>query len=387
MVRHFFAMTKCIRAARAVTMTGGENSVIEDFALIHDGKDIIETGKWSELKNNFSGEVKDLGDVTVVPGLINAHVHLELSHLRGKTVQGKGFTDWIKSLLSNPLYDLDTEAVQDAVKEMRVSGTAFCVDISTRNCAQVASIMDDLGMGFYACCEAIGIQPPKEGARFFPQKEYKYGRAAGAGHSLYSTGARILQGVKKADNAAGLPFPIHLAENAEEDEIVAYGTGEFADMLKGAGLLADCGSKGLRPVEYADQLGLLDESTLAVHCVRVSEDDIDTLNKRRVNVCLCPRSNTYIGEGRAPWELIIESGINTCLGTDSIASNYDLSLWNELEYLLKNIEISLPAAEALALVTSNSAKALRIDDLYGSLEKGKRPVYATVPPHLEDLLF
>ncbi len=387
MVRHFFAMTKCIRAARALTMTNRDNSLIEDFALIHDGRCILETGTWSELKNAFSGEVEDLGEVTLVPGLINAHVHLELSHLRGKTVQEKGFTGWIKSLLSNPLYDLDTEAVRNAVQEMRDSGTAFCVDISTRNCAQVASVLDELGMGFYACCEAIGVQTPKEKAKFFPQKEFEYGRAAGSGHSLYSTGAGLLQRVKKANDAAGLPFPIHLAENAEEDEIVAHGTGEFAGMLKGAGLLADCGNKGLRPVEYAEKLGLLDEYTLAVHCVRVAEEDISTLLERKVNVCLCPRSNTYIGEGRAPWELILKSGINTCLGTDSIASNHDLSMWNELEYLLKNIKISLSSAEALALVTTNSARALRIDESYGSLEKGKRAVYTTVPARLEDLLF
>ncbi|WP_320173689.1 amidohydrolase family protein [Maridesulfovibrio sp.] len=368
-------------------MTHGENPVIEDFALIHDGERILETGIWSELNETFSGEVEDLGDVTIAPGLINAHVHLELSHLKGKTVQEQGFTNWIKSLLSNPLYDLDTEAVRDAVQQMCAEGTAFCVDISTRNGAQVAGIMDELTMGFYACCEAIGVQEPKEGAKFFPQKEFNHGRAAGSGHSLYSTGAELLQAVKAANDAAGLPYPIHLAENEEEDEIVAHGTGEFAGMLKGAGLLADCGNKGLRPVEYADSLGLLDDSTLAVHCVRVADSDINILAERKVNVCLCPRSNTYIGEGRAPWEKILKSGINTCLGTDSIASNHDLSMWNELEYLLKNIKISLSTAEALALVTTNSAKALKIDDLYGSLDKGKRAVYAIIPSHLEDLLF
>lgn len=368
-------------------MVQGKNSRCEDFAIIHDGDRILETGIWSALKGDFSGEVEDLGDVTIVPGLINAHVHLELSHLKGKTVQEQGFTNWIKSLLSNPLYDLESEAVSTSVKEMLTDGTAFCVDISTRNCSQVAPIMDKLGMGFYACCEAIGPQNPKEGAKFFPEKEFGYGRAAGSGHSLYSTGAALLQAVKKANDAAGLPYPIHLAENEEEDEIVAHGTGEFAGMLQGAGLLADCGNRGLRPVEYADSLGLLDESTLAVHCVRVADEDISTLLKRKVNVCLCPRSNTYIGEGRAPWEKILKSGINTCLGTDSIASNHDLSMWNELEYLLKNIKISLSTAEALALVTTNSAKALKIDDSYGSLEKGKRAVYATIPAHLEDLLF
>ncbi|WP_432738570.1 amidohydrolase family protein [Maridesulfovibrio sp. FT414] len=367
-------------------MTRGE-SLIHDFALLHDGERILETGSWDNIKNGFTGEVEDLGDVTITPGLINAHVHLELSHLQGRTVQGQGFTGWVKSLLGNPLYDLNEQAVREALLGMKQTGTAFCVDISTRNCAAIAGIMDELSMGFYACCEAIGLQPPKDGAKFFPSREFRHGHAAGSGHALYSTAPELLKAVKKADNDAGLTFPIHLAENEEEDEIVARGTGVFAEMLKGAGMLADCGRKGQSPVEYADSLGLLDRSTLAVHCVRVTDRDIETLAARETNVCLCPRSNEYIGEGRAPWEKILNSGIKTCLGTDSIASNHDLNMWNELEFLLKNINISLSAQDALALVTTNGARALNIAESYGSLEKGKRAVFAIVPAHLEDLLF
>lgn len=366
-------------------MKDGEN-LIDDFALIHDGNVILQTGSWSELKSSFSGEITDLGEVTVVPGLINAHVHLELSHLKGKTVQGKGFTQWVKSLLANPLYELDVENVRRALQSMQDSGTVFCADISTRNCTQIASIIDEMGMGFYAFCEAIGLQVPAAKTKFFPQKEYTMGRAAGAGHALYSTAPELLQAVKKADNQAGMPFSLHLAENEEEEEIVARGTGVFAEMLKGAGMLADCGNKGMSPIEYADSIGLLDEYTLAVHCVRVSDSDIQTLNDRNVNICLCPRSNEYIGEGQAPWEKIINSGINSCLGTDSIASNHDLDLWNELEFLLKNINISLSKHEALALITRNSAKALKVDELYGSLEKGKKAVFTTLPARIEDLL-
>lgn len=379
-------MKKCIRAARAVTMKHGEN-LIKDFTLIHDGNRILETGIWSNLKNNSFDELTDLGDVTIVPGLINAHIHLELSHLQGKTVQGQGFLNWVKSLLANPLYELEEQAVQNALQVMLTSGTAFCADISTCNCAQIAAVMDEQGMGFYAFCEAIGLKIPKEDAKFFPQKKFNSGRTAGAGHSLYSTTPELLWAVKKADNDEEMPFSIHLAENEEEDEIVARGTGAFAEMLKGAGMLADCGSKNQSPVEYADSLNLLDNSTLAIHCVRVTDSDIETLAARKVNICLCPRSNEYIGEGRAPWEKILKSGINTCLGTDSIASNYDLNMWNELEYLVKNIKAPLSTHDALALVTTNSAQALKIDESYGSLEKGKRAVFATVPAHLEDLLF
>lgn len=144
------------------------DGLTEDFALIHDGERILETGRWPELKNNFSGKVVDLGDRTMVPGLINAHVHLELSHLTGKTVQGLGFTSWVKSLLANPLYELDEQAVRNALISMRESGTCFCVDISTRNCASIASLMDEQSMGFYACCEAIGLHVPKKMQHSFP---------------------------------------------------------------------------------------------------------------------------------------------------------------------------------------------------------------------------
>ncbi len=365
----------------------GSDNITTDFAMIHDGNRILETGKWSSLKNGFSGEITDLGDVTIAPGLINSHIHLELSHLKDKTVQGKGFMDWVKSLLASPLYELEEKAVRNALQTMLADGTVFCADISTRNCAAIASIMNEMGMGFYAFCEAIGLQIPDAGAKFFPQKDFSTGWAAGAGHALYSTSAQLLQAVKKADNEQKMPFSIHLAENVEEDEAISKGTGDFAELLKGAGMFASCDQKGLTPVQYADSLEILDDLTLAVHCVRVTDEDIETLAQRNVNVCLCPRSNEYIGEGRAPWEKILSSGINTCLGTDSIASNHDLSMWNELEFFLKNVESRLSAYEALALITTNSAKALNIDELYGSLEKGKKAVFATVPPRLDDLLF
>ncbi|SDK45511.1 Cytosine/adenosine deaminase [Maridesulfovibrio ferrireducens] len=367
-------------------MKSGE-SLIHDFALIHNGTEILETGTWSSIKNHFSGDVTDLGDVTIVPGLINAHVHLELSHLEGKTVQGQGFLSWITSLLKNPTYKIETDAINKALSGMLESGTVFCADISTCNCSKMSELMNESGIGFYSFCEAIGQKIPKSGASFFPDKVYPRGKTAGAGHAPHSTCGELLIAVKKADSAAKRPFSIHLAENEEEDEIVGQGTGPFAEMLRKAGILSDCGSKGLSPVEYIHSLGILDESTLAIHCVKVSESDIKILADTGTNVCLCPRSNEFIGEGRAPWEKIINSGINTCLGTDSIASNHDLNMWNELEYLLKEIHIKLTSQQALSMITKNGAKSLMIEDLYGSLEVGKRPVFATVPSHLKNLLF
>lgn len=378
-------MKRCIRAARAATMTE-TGSVISDFAMIVEDGVVLSCGKWSEIKGCCPSEVEDLGNVTIVPGLINAHAHLGLSHLQGMTVQGGGFTPWVQSLLASPLRELDRNSVAEAAQEMVDTGTAYVADISTTDTLKVAESLSETGLGFTAFCECMGQTLPKQGRRVFPKFSSAKGRIAGAGHALYSTHTDMLQAVKAADSAAGFPFSIHLAENEEEDLILAGEKCAFAEMLEGADLLSKFPGS-VRPVPYADSLGLLDSQTLAVHCVQVDGRDIDILKKRGTSVCLCPRSNEYIGEGRAPWEDIISAGINTCLGTDSIASNHDLNLWNEFEYLLEHIDIFLDPVQALALVTANPARALGITGHYGSLEPGSQAAYAVMPREIENRLF
>jgi cytosine/adenosine deaminase-related metal-dependent hydrolase len=366
-------------------MSAGD-PVVSDFAMITENGIILETGKWSFIKKAWTADVEDLGDVTITPGLVNAHTHLGLSHFEGLTVKGQGFTGWMQSLVAGPLQTFDGQALYNKVQEMLSQGTVYCADISTSNIIEVAGTLDTTDMAFTAFCESMGNAAPKDGKKLFPEYSSTKGRIAGAGHALYSTNAKRLKAVKNADSAAGLPFSMHLAENQEEDLILAGEECAFGKMLEAAGFLPEF-PEAVRPVPYADSLGLLDSQTLAVHCVKVDDRDIDILAERGVGVCLCPRSNLYIGEGRAPWEKIISAGIRTCLGTDSIASNFDLNLWNDLSYLLENIKISLDVTEALSLVTLNPAGILGIDDIYGRLEPGLSASYAVMPSGIEDLLF
>lgn len=362
------------------------SDVINDIAIIHENGVILEVGKFSDLKENFDGRIEPLGDALIVPGLVNAHIHLELSHLKNKTVQGEGFFNWIVSLLANPMYELVEDKVVADVKNMKNSGTAYVADISTANCKKIATILDSLDIGFTAFCESIGTKPLKENSKFFPKVDFHNGRISGAAHAPYSCSTELLQKVHQACESAGLPFSIHLSENKEEDEIVRFGTGEFAKRLENSNMLADCGTKDISPVKYAYESGILSPSTLAVHCVTVSDEDIKLLERTNTNVCLCPRSNKYIGEGKPPIEKFLNSSVNVCLGTDSIASNYDLNMFNELKFLLNEINYKISPFEALKTVTTNSAKALKIEKQYGTIEKGKKASFAIVPDSLKDFI-
>ena len=171
-----------------------------------------------------------------------------------------------------------------------------------------------------------------------------------------------------------------MAESSGESELLSNGRGELADFFRAAEILPpDFKAPGSSPVAYAESLSLLDEMTLAIHCVELNQSDIETLARHRVNVCLCPRSNAFIGVGQAPWEKLNQAGINLCLGTDSLTSNHDLNLWHELEFLLATNNSSINFETGLKMLTINPAQALAIDTYYGTLASGKKAAWSIVP--------
>ncbi|MBI9091709.1 MAG: amidohydrolase family protein [Desulfobacterium sp.] len=160
----------------------------------------------------------------------------------------------------------------------------------------------------------------------------------------------------------------------------------FYKLLEENNLLGENYSPPMKtPVEYVRDLGLLDNTTLAVHCVHLTDKDLEILAATGTNVCLCPRSNEFIGVGRGPWEKILAAGICVSLGTDNLASNHDLNLWNELSYFIREINMDLSMSDAIPLVTHNPAKALLLNDRLGTLEKGKLWKYAVMPDKMADL--
>ena len=239
------------------------------------------------------------------------------------------------------------------------------------------------GLSFVVFVEAIGETIPKK--TFIPTGEYEHGIMSVAGHSLYTCHRDVLQAAKKEAVARALPFSIHLAEHDDEVSILMAGKSPFLEMLRSRGRLLDYETPGVHPVQQAARLGLLDETTLAVHCVKVSDEDIETVRQSGASVCLCPRSNEFIGVGRAPWEKWLASGVNLCLGTDSLASNHDLDLFNEAVYLKENFSGELTLDILLAMMTRNPAKIMGVSDRLGTLEPGKQAVFSMVPEKVTEL--
>jgi cytosine/adenosine deaminase-related metal-dependent hydrolase len=270
-----------------------------------------------------------------------------------------------------------------AARAMRDAGTAFVADIATRSAPLAAEVLAGAGLGFLGFHEALGQGEPPAALPGNP--ESPLGRSAWAGHALYSTAPGVLAAAKALDNAAGLPFSLHLAEHDDEISILRDGSGPFVELMRSRGVRWDFDAPGRSPVAQAETLGLLDEKTLCVHCVKVGEEDIEILARRGCAVCLCPRSNASIGVGRAPWEKYRRAGIPLCLGTDSLASNQDLDLWAEVRFFAQGFRDPLDLEAAVALATRNPARALGLDGDYGTLAPGHYDAVSVVPPDLFNL--
>jgi len=376
---------EAVRARRMVTMDGA-GRILDDGALIFDADTeiILEVGPWTRLRRAGATRVLDLGEATLTPGLLNVHTHLELSHLAGRTVLGRGFETWMTSLVALLAEEPDEASLRRAAQALRETGTVYAADIATRHPLMARRAMEDAGLAHHAFVEFFGYAPPEGGLpwrRTLPaEPSGSAGRnLAAAGHALYSTHPETLRQAKAWDTARGLPFAMHLAEHPGELEVLRDGTGAFAQLLKRRVLPDGYQAPGLSPVAYADRLGLLDQRTLAVHCVHVDDTDIALLRLRGAAVCLCPRSNVAIGVGLPPLARLRAAGLTICLGTDSLASNDDLSLWKEALLLLEKSESHITVSEALEWMTTNPARVMGQARL-GSLEPGKLARWAVAPP-------
>lgn len=356
---------------------------MDALVLGQDGR-IEAVGTWRDLRGRVCCDVTDARDLTLAPGLVNAHTHLQLSHLDQGLTLGQGFVPWVRSLaprLRDPLLD---ESLETALAQVLNCGTAFVADITSRQCGRVARAMVDAGLDFWLLLEAFGFEKNagtgvlEECLGQLPGQIRP--RVAAAGHAPYSTSPDVLRAAKQWSTEHGMPFSIHLAEPEGEAELLRTGSGELAEFYARAGILPpNFQPPGLSAVSYADSLGLLDSRTLAVHCVHVDKQDIGLLQERKANVCLCPRSNARMAVGRAPWEALLDSGVNVCLGTDGLTSNADLNLWNELRFVRDGCASPVDLIRALSLVTVNPARALGVEHAYGTTVPGRRAVFSILP--------
>ncbi len=357
-------------------------SELEDGVLIVQQDHILAVEPYAVFKRRAGIPLKDLGSVTLVPGLINCHSHLELSHLCGKTCLGKGFTAWLQDLIRQDRSP-DAQAMQDAVASMRHTGTTHVADIACHAPYPAYQHLQAAGLSYHLLLECFGHMHdarfkeapwPDEVQTLPPEVIDRH--AMPAGHALYSTHPRMLTLAKAWCQAHNRPFSFHLAEHEGEVDMLLHGTGAFKNFLAERILPPDYTPPYRSPVAYAHALGLLETGVLAVHCVQCDTQDIRLLASSGAAVCLCPRSNDAIGTGRAPVEAFIHAGLLLCLGTDSLASNQDLNLWNEARTLRNHW--GLAPKTLLSMLTVNGAQALGLSSL-GALMPGMLARWAVVP--------
>lgn len=380
---------RAVRARTILTMAP-EQAPLDDAAVLLAGGRIATVGPRRSVLAGFSGPVDDLGDVVVMPGLVNAHVHLELAHLTGLSPRGLGFAAWAAWLGGCRHLPLTPAHLEAAIGAMTASGTAAVIDIATHQGAHTARALRHAGLGGLVCHEYFGFRPPPPGDLPPALAALDAADAADAalrltvsGHALYSTSPDNLRRAKAICRRRGTPYCLHLAETQAELELLAAGTGPLAELL-GAGVLP----KGYRPpgrppVAQAQALELLGPDTLAVHAVWLDSDERARLAASGAAVCLCPRSNAHIGVGRADAAALHAAGIPLCLGTDSPASNDDLDLWNEVRALVAE-QPALPPQAVLPALTVTPARLLGREGELGRLVPGALGALSVIP---DDLAF
>jgi cytosine/adenosine deaminase-related metal-dependent hydrolase len=360
---------------------------------IPDGIVTVDRGMVIAVGDRASGgEVVDLGAVAVLPGLVNAHTHLELSWMRGQVPPAASMPKWAAALMAlrRTVSHEPPAPIGDAIREARAAGTALVGDV-TNTFATYDWIADsDLSAVFFrellgfsvAEPEAVVEAAAEQIASLMPMA---WLRASIVPHAPYSVSPALFEAI--ARRSAGQPLSLHLGESRAEVEFLRDGTGEWRALLETLGVWNDRWTPpGCGPVEYVERFGIVNERFLAVHGVEFTEDDVSRLRRAGSTIVTCPRSNVWTGAGEPPVEPFYAAGIRVAIGTDSLASVADLNLFAELA-AVRRLAPRVPAHELLASATIHGAKALGFGGELGSIEAGKRAqlISVRVPESIADV--
>ena len=344
-----------------------------------------------------SGEDVHLGDALLMPGLVNAHCHLELTAMRG-FLDGLAFREWIMRLTMSRRAVLTREMLLDSARLGVIEGLLHGVTTFADT--------GDTGTGFDAmleqgvrgiCYREVFGPDPKQCAESIAaltrsvtamrERETSFVRVGVSPHAPYTVSDDLFRATATLARHEGYPMAVHIAESEVESALVAQGAGAFANGLRARGIQVE--PRARTPVELLNALGVLDVKPLLIHCIRVDSTDIATIASHDAAVAHCPASNAKLGHGIAPLSQLRAAGIRVGLGTDSVASNDRMDLLDEARVaaLFANAREArhdaLSAADALSLATMGGARTLGMDSEIGSLEVGKAADLAAfaVPSH------
>jgi cytosine/adenosine deaminase-related metal-dependent hydrolase len=358
-----------IRARVVITMDGPP---IENGAVVISGNRILDIGKFPEISGRHSGqELVDLGEQALLPGLINAHCHLDYTCLRGKIPAQKSFADWIRAINAEKakLSEQDYLAsIAGGFAEAKRFGTTTIANL-TAFPELIPQVDPPIRTWWFA--ELIDVRDPSRTNELVDLAidALKCGTDSGGGiglapHALLTASANLYrrcEGIARLENVL---LTTHLAESREEMSMFHDAAGPLYEFLKSIGRdMSDCGHETpcawFTKIVGAPAGRALPTDWIVAHLNELAENDFELLegSTRKFHVVHSPRSHDYFAHSRFPFERLRSIGFNISLGTDSLASNEDLSLFAEMRALQRS-EPALSPKQVLEMVTVNAARAL-----------------------------
>lgn len=354
---------------RARTVVPMEGEPLEDGAVAVAGNKITDVGCFDEVRLRQAGEILDLGEQILMPGLINAHCHLDYTLLRGTIAPQRSFSDWIRAINAEKtkLTDQDyIESINAGFAEARRFGTTTILNL-TAFPKLIGAITEPVRTWWFG--ELIDVRSPGdaetiagEAAEILKSKR-RWGLAP---HAPFTASRRLYARCEEIAGRENVPLTTHLAESSEEMEMFRDAAGPAFEFLKSIGRpMEDCGRE--TPLSLFIRTRTLDDRWIIAHLNELDVGDFDLLGGApKFHIAHCPRSHAFFGHAPFALERLRSLGFNIGLGTDSLASNSDLSLFAEMRELLRR-ESWLSPREIVAMATVNGASAIGQRDQLGKI--------------------
>ena len=356
-----------------------------DFgAVTVSGTRIIGIGSSADVLARFpQSDVEDFGEALILPGLVNTHTHLELTVMRGY-LENEDFFAWLRKLTVARLEkltadDLRVSATWGACEAVRAGIT--CVGDASDSAMMSMLALKDVGLRGVVFQESFGPDPRLVNDNFASLKakvaelrslETELVRVGVSPHAPYTVCGPQLELIAEFAGNEKLPLMMHAAESRDEELLVREGCGTFAERFVQRGI--EWSTPRLSTIQYLKQRGILDTQPLLAHCIRVDEADIETLRETRSKVAHCPKSNSKLSHGRAPFAKFLAAEIAVGFGSDSVGSNNTCDILEEARFavLLARAgerDTLITAADALRTATLGGARCMDLDDQVGELRE------------------
>ena len=366
---------------------------IEDGAVFVQGNKIRAVAPWKNLKPHLREKALDLGEVILLPGLVNAHCHLDYTDMAGELSPPKTFTDWIGAITAHKTawsYSDYARSWLRGAHQLLKTGTTTVADIEAMP-DLLPEAWDATPLRIFSFLEMTGIKSrrhPKEILREAIQQidslKHPRHRAMLSPHAPYSTLPELLRLTSRISKKRKWRVSIHVAESEQEFEMFSEATGKMHDWLaRNERDNSDCGLGS--PVAHLERQKLLGENVLAIHVNCLARGDATLLAKTKTHVVHCPRSHDYFKHPKFERERLANAGVNLCLGTDSLATTRrigkqkpELDMFAEMRALADKDKAISPE-EILQMATTNGARALGLAGKIGEISKNAFPDLITLP--------